>query len=583
MPSGRLKIAVLIGDSEMSAQGTAASSLKTRDRTPAAPVVRGFMESKVAAIAKLCDLPAVEVRGVLLDTAHDTARKRWRNLRRNIRREGLSYIPYRLLSALRSRLDAWADRVIPQQEVDELLRAAFPERDLRELARARGFPLHEVSNLNAPAAVECLRQCDADLGIVMGTRILSRTVFSVPRLGCINLHKGEVPSYRGMPPGFWEIYDGCESAGVTVHFVDDGLDTGDVVGSATVPIHPRDTPDSLRKKLDLLGARLLCETVEQIAAGTARRQPQEKTGQKPRTRPTRREIRELERRLPHWRKLPDGREALKNAIWLALFYGGFYSFLRWLRRGRSRGAILLYHRVNDVSEDVLTVSTRRFAAHLVTLRRYYHPAGTEEIVDCVAAGRPLRATSVAIHFDDCYRDVRTAAALLLAAAGIPATAFVSSGFVDTDLAFRHDVEHYPHRFENFRAQDLRELPALGVSVAAHTVNHVDLGSVELAQARVEVVESRRQLEQITCRPVLLFSFPFGRVRNLREEVRQMIIAAGYRALFSAYGGFVNGGTSLFDIPRMGVSSDHSPLALMMELEGITVGRLKQWLMGRSRS
>jgi len=66
-------------------------------------------------------------------------------------------------------------------------------------------------------------------------------------------------------------------------------------------------------------------------------------------------------------------------------------------------------------------------------------------------------------------------------------------------------------------------------------------------------------------------------------VRQMIIAAGYRALFSAYGGFVNRGTSLFDIPRIGVSSDHSPLALMMELEGISAARLKQWLMGRSRS
>ena len=555
MPSGRLKIAILVGNREI---------------------------NTAAAIAKLCDLPAVEIRGVLLDTARDTAPKRWRNLRRNIRREGLSYIPWRLLSALRARLESWADRLIPQQEVDELLRAAFPDRDLEGLARRHGFQVYEVGNLNGGPAVECLRQCGADLGVVMGTRILRRNTFSVPRLGCINLHKGEVPSYRGMPPGFWEIYDGCASAGATVHYVDDTLDTGDVVGAAKIPVHPRDTPDSLRKKLDQLGAQLLCETLEQIATGAARRQPQEKTDQKPRTRPTRGQIRELHRRLPHWRRLPDGREALKNAIWLALFYGGFYSFLRWVRRGRSRGAILLYHRVNDVSEDVLTVSTRRFAAHLVTLRRYYHPIGTEGIVDCVAGKLPLRATSVAVHFDDCYRDVRTGAAPLLAAAGIPGTAFVASGFVDTDLAFRHDVERYPHRFENFRAQDLRELPSMGVSVAAHTVNHVDLGTLEPAQAQAEVLESRRQLEQITSRPVLLFSFPFGRVQNIREEVRQMIIAAGYRALFSAHGGFVNNGTSLFDIPRIGVSSDHSPLALMMELEGLGPGRLKQWLAGRPR-
>jgi peptidoglycan/xylan/chitin deacetylase (PgdA/CDA1 family) len=126
------------------------------------------------------------------------------------------------------------------------------------------------------------------------------------------------------------------------------------------------------------------------------------------------------------------------------------------------------------------------------------------------------------------------------------------------------------------------MPALGVEIAAHTVNHADLGSVSLTQAKVEVVESRRQLEQLTGRPVMLFSFPFGKFHNIRLEVQDMVVAAGYRALFAAHGGFVEQTTSLFDIPRFGVSSDHSALALLMELEGFSPSHLRQWFQRRLR-
>jgi hypothetical protein len=73
---------------------------------------------------------------------------------------------------------------------------------------------------------------------------------------------------------FWELYDGQQSAGVTVHFIDEGLDTGDVAGVSEVPIHPKETPESLRRKLDLEGARLLVRVVDQIEQGTVDRQAQ---------------------------------------------------------------------------------------------------------------------------------------------------------------------------------------------------------------------------------------------------------------------------------------------------------------------
>jgi len=525
------------------------------------------------AVARVSGMEGVEIVAVLVDTASAPMGERWRNLKRNLRREGVSYLSYRAVSAAREKLEGWADRVIPRQEVEQILDKAFPERNLNRLAQELGFRIVEAGNLNGTAAIESLRAVQPDLGVVLGTRILKRPVFSVPRLGCINLHKGKVPEYRGMPPGFWELYDGRESAGVTVHFVDDGLDTGDVVGDSEVAIHPKETPESLKAKLDEEGVRLLGKAIEQIGRGTVARKQQPRTGERARTRPTRAQQNELARGLPHWRRLGDGRQAIKIAVWLALFHSGFYSLLRRLRRGRSRGAILLYHRVNDFSSDVLTATTRRFAEHLITLRHYYRVIPTDELVERVASRTRIESTSVAIHFDDCYRDVRTCAAPLLAAAGMPAAAFISSGFVDTDRAFLHDQRKYPQRFPNLRTQDLRDLPALGVAIAAHTVNHADLGAVSLEQASVEVVESRRQLESLVGRPVLLFSFPFGKLSNIREEVRETVAAAGYTALFSAGGGFVDPRTSVFDIPRFGVSSDHSPLALMMELEGLSLSHL----------
>jgi peptidoglycan/xylan/chitin deacetylase (PgdA/CDA1 family) len=146
-------------------------------------------------------------------------------------------------------------------------------------------------------------------------------------------------------------------------------------------------------------------------------------------------------------------------MWLVLYYGGLYSFIRWRRRKVSRGAILLYHLVNDVSEDVLTVSTRRFAQHLVTLRRHYRVIASEQLVAHVAAHENLEETAVAIHFDDCYRDVRTNASPLLAAAGMPAAVFISSGCVDTSRVFGHDELDSPHRFENLCGESSGSFPA----------------------------------------------------------------------------------------------------------------------------
>ncbi len=487
-------------------------------------------------IESVCNLPCVEAVAILLDTAKPSFSARMRSLRRNMRREGPRYAAYRLLDGLSAFMDARANSFAPRGEVEALLRNAFPERcfTLADISARFRCPLIDVGNLNSPKSAAALRDCSADLGLVIGTRILRRSTFSIPSLGCLNLHKGKVPEFRGMPPAFWELYEGAERAGVTVHFVDDGLDTGDIVGSSEIPIHPNETEASLRTKLDWEGARLLAECVAELHAGTAQRTSQPKSSTRPRTRPTRLERNQLAKRRPGTlSQAKPFKNIFKTSFYLGLYYSGIYALIRFVhrRKGHCRAAILLYHRVNDFSVDPLTTSTKRFAEHLVLLGRRHCVCDSESLVEQLNRREGIPPDLVMIHFDDCYRDVFSNAAPLLKSARMPAIAFISSGFIGTTRAFKHDEERYPFTFENLDAQEICALPGSGIGIGAHTVNHVDLGTVALPEANQEVFDCLRDLESLTGSPVKLFSFPFGQKSNIREDVREIIRKAGFSSTF----------------------------------------------------
>ncbi len=456
----------------------------------------------------------------------------------------------------------------------KILRRAFPSRGYKisDLAERYNFVIERVGNLNESKASECLKKHDVDLGIVVGTRILKESIFAVPKLGCINLHKGKVPEYRGMPPGFWELYDGAKTAGATVHFVDKGLDTGDVVAASEIPIRATETPETLLQKLHVLGASVLADAVSAIQAGTAVRLPQSRNLGKARSKPTFAQIRELQQKLPHWKSATDLSRLLKNLYYLAVYYSGLYSLVRAYHTLQpNRAAVLLYHRVNDVSQDALTIDTDTFAAQLIAISRRYNPVSTTEVVESIHQGKRIKPTSVAIHFDDCYRDVSANALPILQAAEFPAAVFISSGFVDTNRTFAHDAQKYPFSYENLRIEDIQEWQRHGFEIGAHTVNHVDLGSCSAEEAVFEIHESRHQIEEVTKETVKYFAYPFGRRHNVAAGTAQIVRDAGYQAMFSAYGGFVRANTNVFDIPRL--CAFRSPLQVVLQIEGLTPGQI----------
>ena len=163
----------------------------------------------------VCLIPGVVPVAILLDTGRTTLKQRWRNFRRNLKRDGYTYAWPRLIASLRAITDGLVDRsCVDSTAVTTLLKTAFPERSfsLDDLSLRFGIPVIKAGNLNEKIAIQHLSDCRANIGIVLGTRVLKPALFEVPKLGCLNVHKGKVPEYRGMPPAFWELYEGAESA-----------------------------------------------------------------------------------------------------------------------------------------------------------------------------------------------------------------------------------------------------------------------------------------------------------------------------------------------------------------------------------
>ena len=109
-----------------------------------------------------------------------------------------------------------------------------------------------------------------DLGVVVGTHILRGDLFNIPRLGCINLHLGAAPQFRGSSPGFYELLEGVPEAGVTIHRVTDTLDGGNILLQERFPLEtaPEGDPvEYLRRYL----AEVLCPNGVRMMAAARRR------------------------------------------------------------------------------------------------------------------------------------------------------------------------------------------------------------------------------------------------------------------------------------------------------------------------
>lgn len=116
--------------------------------------------------------------------------------------------------------------------------------------------------LNSEESVKILKEIHPDLLFQCGAGIIKRQTFQTARIGMINLHHGIVPSIRGMLSVEWAIRENRPDwIGISLHMINEGIDTGDLVGQARCLIKPDDDVASLYYKLDILGTKLLTDSL----------------------------------------------------------------------------------------------------------------------------------------------------------------------------------------------------------------------------------------------------------------------------------------------------------------------------------
>ena len=146
---------------------------------------------------------------------------------------------------------------------------------VKVVAMEHQIEVYQPATLKSGEALERLSALKPELIVVAAYgKILPKEILDLPRLGCINVHSSLLTRYRGAAPLNWAILNGETETGVTIMYMAEGLDTGDIISQRATAIDPDETVESLHDRLALLGAELLGETVAAIGAGTAQRVPQ---------------------------------------------------------------------------------------------------------------------------------------------------------------------------------------------------------------------------------------------------------------------------------------------------------------------
>jgi peptidoglycan/xylan/chitin deacetylase (PgdA/CDA1 family) len=202
--------------------------------------------------------------------------------------------------------------------------------------------------------------------------------------------------------------------------------------------------------------------------------------------------------------------------------------------------VLMYHyiRVNPVPTDTLgfglSVTPADFAAQMAYLHAHdAHTVTLHQVMDALDGGTPLPEHPIVLTFDDGHDDFATVAVPILRLYGFVGTTYVVSGFLG--------------RTSYLTAEQVLEVDRAGMTVGAHTVNHIPLAEVaqpEVAQA--EIVGSKQLLEQLLGHPVRDFAYPYGSY-NATDEA--LVAGAGFEDAVSTHGGRVAPGADRWALER----------------------------------
>lgn len=251
---------------------------------------------------------------------------------------------------------------------------------------------------------------------------------------------------------------------------------------------------------------------------------------------------------------------IKNFLGLAADLAGL------MRRDfRSHMVIVAFHRVNDwMVEDGITCNSEKFELFCRFFQSHFAVVPLAAQIAGCRDGKDMGGT-LSITFDDGYRDNLEVAAPILRRLSLPATFFVSTGFIGTDYVPTWDqhLERHPGWMDWSEVRALRDA---GFEVGGHTDSHIDLGSSGPELIRTELARCRARLQSELGIPATLFAYPFGGRQNILPSSLELVRQAGFECCLSCCGG-VNASTGdPFGLNRISLSPWYStPHQLGLEI------------------
>jgi methionyl-tRNA formyltransferase len=151
------------------------------------------------------------------------------------------------------------------------------ESAVKQYAMQKNIPILQPEKLKNPEFVEILRGWQADLFVVVAFRMLPEIIWTMPRLGTMNLHGSLLPRYRGAAPINWAVINGEKETGVTTFFLKHEIDTGDVLMTDRFSIGENESAGEVHDKMMQIGAETLLKSVKMVEKGDYTLKPQEDT------------------------------------------------------------------------------------------------------------------------------------------------------------------------------------------------------------------------------------------------------------------------------------------------------------------
>lgn len=143
---------------------------------------------------------------------------------------------------------------------------------VKVFALEHGLKVFQPEKLKIQETADLIESLKPDaIAVVAYGKILPKNIIDMPKYGCINVHGSLLPHYRGAAPIQWSIINGDKVTGISTMFMDEGLDTGDILLQTKVSINDDETSEELKKRLSVIGAELLIKTLKELENGTLER------------------------------------------------------------------------------------------------------------------------------------------------------------------------------------------------------------------------------------------------------------------------------------------------------------------------